>query len=54
MEAGTRVMWVVDPESKSVDVHHASQSVVVSVEGVLECGDVLPGFRLPLRDRFAL
>jgi len=54
LDAGTRVVWVVDPESRTVNVHDASSSFTVAAEGVLDGGDVLPGFRLPLRDLFTL
>jgi Uma2 family endonuclease len=51
--AGTRLAWVVDPKTRTVRVHTAPQeSVVLGLEDVLDGGDVLPGFRLPVRELF--
>ena len=52
--AGTRMVWVVDAQSRSVSVHRPGSSSVVRADGALEGGEVLPGFRLPLRDLFTL
>jgi len=53
--AGTRLAWVVDPKTQTVRVHRAPrESVVLGLDGILDGGDVLPGFRLPVRDLFDL
>jgi Uma2 family endonuclease len=53
--AGTRLAWVVDPKTQTVRVHTAPRkSVVLGLDGILDGGDVLPGFRLPVRDVFEL
>src|SRR5262249_39159271 len=53
--AGTRLAWVVDPKTQTVRVHTAPrESAVLGLDGVLDGGDVLPGFRLPVRDVFEL
>ena len=52
---GTRLAWVVDPKTQTVRVHTTPrQSVVLGLDGILDGGDVLPGFRLPVRDVFEL
>ena len=53
--AGVRLVWYVDPVSKSVTVYTSvARSKVVPVEGTLDGGKVLPGFELPVRDLFAV
>jgi Uma2 family endonuclease len=54
--SGTRLAWIVDPKTKSVRVHISptdSTRLDLAMGGLLEGGDVLPGFRLPLADLFA-
>lgn len=53
LDAGVRLVWVVYPESQTVAVHHPA-GVVTMLRGdaVLDGGDVLPGFALPLPDLF--
>ncbi len=54
--SGTRLAWIVDPKTKSVRVHTSptdSTRLDLASRGVLDGGDVLPGFRLPLADLFA-
>lgn len=53
LDAGVRLVWVVYPQSASA-VAHTPDGVahVVRGDGVLDGGDVLPGFALPLRDLF--
>jgi len=53
LQAGTRLVWVVYPETQTVDVYRPGQDVrVVDAQGVLQGEDVLPGFELPLRALF--
>jgi Uma2 family endonuclease len=53
LRAGTRMVWVVDPRRKTVTVHSSDQPQrVLGGADQLDGGDVLPGFRLPLRDLF--
>lgn len=43
---GVRLVWVVHPDTRSVDVHRAGQSVEsIAEDGELDGLDVLPGFR---------
>ena len=54
LDAGVRVVWVVDPQARLAAVHHPGGLVtVLRQDGVLEGEDVLPGFRLPLAPLFA-
>ncbi|HMN14857.1 MAG TPA: Uma2 family endonuclease [Bellilinea sp.] len=54
LRAGTRLVWVVYPETQTVDVYRSGQDVWgVEAQGVLQGEEVLPGFELPLRELFA-
>jgi Uma2 family endonuclease len=51
--AGTSLMWVFDPPSKTVTVYSGPmEEDVLSLTDVLDGGKVLPGFRLPVGDVF--
>jgi Uma2 family endonuclease len=51
LEAGVRLVWVVDPEGRRAVIYRALSDVVqVLADGVLDGGDVLPGFRCRLAD----
>lgn len=52
LKAGTRLVWVFYPKSKSVAVHTPAGAHTVEIGGALDGGDVLPGFSLPLKDVF--
>lgn len=52
MKYGTRVLWVVYSKTKSVAVHTPQGSTTVDIDGTLDGGDVLPGFKLPLKNVF--
>jgi Uma2 family endonuclease len=54
---GTRLFWLVDPEEQDVTVYQQSaDGVIVSyrltLQDTLTGGDVLPDFRLPVRELF--
>lgn len=52
--AGVRLVWLVDPVSRSVTVWDGPDtSAVVPATGTLDAGPVLPGFALPLGPFFA-
>jgi Uma2 family endonuclease len=54
MENGTRLLWIVYPERRIIDVHRPGQPVVkLGVDDQLDSGDVLPGFSIPVRDIFS-
>ena len=52
--AGTRLVWQVDPETRTVDVYSDPERFLTLAGGQsLEGGDVLPGFSLSLQKVFA-
>jgi Uma2 family endonuclease len=52
--AGTRVVWFVDAEDRTVTVFTApDQSTTLTEKDTLDGGKVLPGFRLALKQLFA-
>jgi len=53
LDAGVRLVWVIDPRSKSVTVYRSLKDVqVFTVREVLSGQDVLPGFSLPVSALF--
>ena len=51
---GVRLVWVVHPDTRTVDAHRPNRPVAtLSGNQALEGLDVLPGFTCPLRDVFA-
>lgn len=58
LQCGTKLVWVVYPNIKVVDVFtpNADGSMTlrkIDIDGKLEGGNVLPGFTLPVRNIFA-
>lgn len=54
LDAGSRLVWVVDPQARIVTAYRSRDEIRVLGESEeLEGGDVLPGFRLPLEALFA-
>ena len=50
---GVRLVWVVHPDSRSVDVHRTGQPVeMIADDGHLDGLDVLPGFTCPVASIF--
>jgi len=50
---GTKMVWLVFPEDKRVEVYVPGQDVQeFGMDDTLDGGDVLPGFTLPVRDVF--
>jgi Uma2 family endonuclease len=53
--SGCRLVWLVDPRTRTVAVYTSlAKSVVLTEKQTLTGGDVLLGFRLPLRKLFGL
>ncbi|MGL4513929.1 MAG: Uma2 family endonuclease [Lacipirellulaceae bacterium] len=53
-EAGVRLVWYIDPATKTVTTYTTpEQSVVLTVDDKLTGGEVLPGFEASLRELFA-
>ncbi len=49
LDAGSRLVWVIDPPRREARVYRADGSVsLVREDGVLDGEDVLPGFTVPL------
>lgn len=46
---GTRLVWVVDPVEQIVMVYTPTDTFTVSIDGELDGGEVLPGFKLQVR-----
>jgi Uma2 family endonuclease len=53
-EAGVPLVWLVMPSRRAVTIHRPGQEPVTMVEGdELDGGDVVPGFRLSVREVIA-
>lgn len=54
LAAGVRVVWVIDPDDRTVTVFaEPTRSTVLEAEATLTCEDVLPGFSCRVADLFA-
>jgi Uma2 family endonuclease len=52
--AGVRLVWIVDPDERTVAIYTAPEECLVLEESqTLDGGDVLPGFVLPLSNLFS-
>jgi Uma2 family endonuclease len=55
LAAGTRLVWVVDPDSREVEVYGSLlEPLALRDDDELDGGEVLPGFRLRIADIFRL
>jgi len=53
LSAGARIVWSVDPKTRTVTVYEGPDAVTVLTEAdELTGGDVVPGFRLPVPELF--
>ena len=53
LDAGVRLVWVVEFRKRTITVYRSRQQVLVlTEENILEGGDVVPGFSLPVQDVF--
>jgi Uma2 family endonuclease len=51
--AGVKLVWEIDPESRSANVFAGPTAAIpVPADGILDGGDILPGFTLSLREVF--
>ncbi|MBV9775323.1 MAG: Uma2 family endonuclease, partial [Gemmatimonadetes bacterium] len=54
LDAGCRMVVVVNPRKRTATVYRSPTDIaVVTGDGELDGGDVVPGWRLALRDLFA-
>ena len=52
--AGVRLVWYIDPRSRTANVYTAlDKGQTLTEAGVLDGGEVLPGFQLPLQELFS-
>lgn len=52
LNAGTRLVWVIYPESRTVVAHTTSSANTLYEDDTLSGGDVLPGFEMRVGDIF--
>ena len=52
LNAGTRLIWLIYPESRTVVAHTASGATTLCETDTLSGGDVVPGFELRVADIF--
>lgn len=52
LRSGTRMVMVVDPETQTATIHTAATTTRLSANDALDGGDVVPGWKLPLRELF--
>jgi Uma2 family endonuclease len=51
LAAGVRVVWVADPQARTVTVHRAGvEPLVLHEDDTLTVEDIIPGFQLSVRD----
>ncbi len=54
LDAGAELVWPVDPGQKTVTVFDRDRAPrTLTIDHTLDGGEVLPGFKLPVRDIFA-
>jgi Uma2 family endonuclease len=53
LNAGTRLVWVVNPREKTATVYRPNiTATILTVSESLNGGDVIPGFEMPIADLF--
>lgn len=53
LAAGTRMVVVVNPRNRTVNVHTPDGAITLKLGDTLDGGDVVPGWQMPLTDIFA-
>jgi Uma2 family endonuclease len=54
LESGARLVWVVSPKMRAITVYRSLTEVVILTEkDMLDGGDVVPGFQIPVTEIFA-
>lgn len=55
LDAGVKLVWVINPDRRTVKVHRPGSAIIVLRErDELSADDILPGFRCPISDLFSL
>ena len=53
LDAGSRLVWVVDPDPRTVTVYRSRDNIrMIGENGEIDSADVLPGFRLKVSELF--
>lgn len=53
LDAGTRLIWVIDPKRRRIRTYRANGDQTITDErGLLDGEDVLPGFACPVQSLF--
>ena len=52
LAAGAALIWIVHPETRTVEVHTRSGAITLEGDDMLSGSDVLPGFEIPVREIF--
>lgn len=53
LAAGTRLIWVVEPRSRTITTYRSDQEIrLLREDGELDGGDVVPGFRMGVKEVF--
>jgi Uma2 family endonuclease len=54
LEAGARMVVVLNPRKRAVTVYRSLNNIVVLTDAdILDCDDIVPGFQLPVSDIFS-
>ena len=53
LDAGTRLVWVVEPRGRTVTVYRSREEIrILTSEQEIDAGEVLPGFRTRVSEFF--
>lgn len=53
LEHGTQMVWLIDTDARALELHCANAAPqILGSDDLIDGGDVLPGFRLPVSDLF--
>jgi Uma2 family endonuclease len=53
-QSGVRLVWYIDPATRTAEIFLAPEErTVLDAQGILDGGEVLPGFRVALGEPFA-